>query len=506
MADQEDQDFSKLPLDERIAHKNWKARASAYEELAKLFPTFEQDKEWAKFSPLIKKFVLDANAAAQEKGLAAVLAYVDYCPVAGRYIEPVVAGVATKCLNSTRAKTKELAVDIVLLAVEIERQEAVLEELIKALEQKTPKNVAAVVRMITRALNQFGSKVIAIKPIVPVSLLLVILNLTSFNHHRFIYFALHQTLGGLLEHKDPGIREETKQLCIEIYRWVKDALLPQLSNLKPILLDALKEEFEKVKGAKAVPERLLRSQQQRAAAADEADGGAGDGAAGDGAGDAAAEDEEADPFELLDPVDILAQLPSDFYPLLEAKKWQERKDALEKLQALLEKHPKLLATADYGELVKQLKRIIGKDTNIVVATAAIKCLSMLCTGLRKGFDKHAHGCVTVLLEKFKEKKANVVASLREAIDAVYLSVSLLCCGGELFRFITHHFPPEQTNMEAIQEDLTAALDNKNPSIRSETALFMARAFAKTNPGLINKKLLKVFVTSLLKVRRFFFDF
>lgn len=55
-------------------------------------------------------------------------------------------------------------------------------------------------------------------------------------------------------------------------------------------------------------------------------------------------------------------------------------------------------------------------------------------------------------------------------------------------------------MEAIQEDLTAALENKNPSIRSETALFMARAFAKTNPGLINKKLLKVFVTSLLKVR------
>lgn len=57
-------------------------------------------------------------------------------------------------------------------------------------------------------------------------------------------------------------------------------------------------------------------------------------------------------------------------------------------------------------------------------------------------------------------------------------------------------------MEAIQEDLTAALDNKNPSIRSETALFMARAFAKTNPALINKKLLKVFVTSLLKVLLF----
>lgn len=76
----------------------------------------------------------------------------------------------------------------------------------------------------------------------------------------------------MLEDRDPNVREETKQLSIEIYRWVKDALLPQLSNLKPILLDSLKEEFEKVKDSKAKPERLLRSQQQRVQ--DEADGGA----------------------------------------------------------------------------------------------------------------------------------------------------------------------------------------------------------------------------------------
>src|SRR5699024_4256940 len=131
---------------------------------------------------------------------------------------------------------------------------------------------------------------------------------------------------------------------------------------------------------------------------------------------------------------ILAKLPGDFYTALEAKKWQERKEALEKLQQLLEANPKLVTTADYGEMMKNLKRIIGKDTNIVVATLGIKCLSQLATGLRKGFDKYAHGCVAVLLEKFKEKKANVVQALREAIDAVYLAVSVsigvdVCTGG-----------------------------------------------------------------------------
>ena len=97
-----------------------------------------------------------------------MLAYVDYCPAAGKYVDSIIAGLATKCLNSTRAKTKEIAADIVLMCVEIEKQDIVLEELIKALDQKTPKNVASVVRMICRCLNQFGSKVITIKPIVPV--------------------------------------------------------------------------------------------------------------------------------------------------------------------------------------------------------------------------------------------------------------------------------------------------------------------------------------------------
>lgn len=119
----------------------------------------------------MKKFVIDSNAAALEKGLAAILPFVDYCPNAGKYVESIVAGLVTKCLNSSRAKTKELAQEIVLMCVEIEKQDVVLEELIKGLEQKTPKNVAAVIRMISKCLNQFGSKVIAIKPIVPVCLL-----------------------------------------------------------------------------------------------------------------------------------------------------------------------------------------------------------------------------------------------------------------------------------------------------------------------------------------------
>ena len=45
----EEEDFSKLPVDERCAHKSWKARVSGYEEAVKLFNQWDgDDPNWKK--------------------------------------------------------------------------------------------------------------------------------------------------------------------------------------------------------------------------------------------------------------------------------------------------------------------------------------------------------------------------------------------------------------------------------------------------------------------------
>ena len=45
----EEEDFSKLPVDERCAHKSWKARVSGYEEAVKLFNQWDgDDANWKK--------------------------------------------------------------------------------------------------------------------------------------------------------------------------------------------------------------------------------------------------------------------------------------------------------------------------------------------------------------------------------------------------------------------------------------------------------------------------
>jgi cytoskeleton-associated protein 5 len=184
--------------------------------------------------------------------------------------------------------------------------------------------------------------------------------------------------------------------------------------------------------------------------------------------------EEIDPLDLIDPVDILSKIPKDFYEKLEAKKWTDRKEALDALEPLVS-NPKL-ENGDYGDLIRALKKVITKDSNVVLVALAGKCLALVAKGLGKKFQPYAVACISGLIEKFKEKKANVVSALREAVDAIYPS----------------------TNLEVTQEDLVAALANKNPNVKCETALFLARSFTKTQPSVLNKKLLKVYVTALLK--------
>lgn len=56
----------------------------------------------------------------------------------------------------------------------------------------------------------------------------------------------------------------------------------------------------------------------------------------------------------------------------------------------------------------------------------------------------------------------------------------------------------QTNIEAIQETVSGALANKNPQVKAETAAFLSRAFCYCTPTVFNKKLLKVYITDLVK--------
>lgn len=122
----QEEDFTSLSIAERLAHKNWKARVSAFETLIKAFGNTASDNDPA-FKPyinnleLIKKFATDPNAVAQEKGVECLVALVKFAgETAAKTREGIVPALVDKCLGSTRIGTKNHAVELVMQYVEVE--------------------------------------------------------------------------------------------------------------------------------------------------------------------------------------------------------------------------------------------------------------------------------------------------------------------------------------------------------------------------------------------------
>lgn len=121
-----EEDFSVLPISERLAHKNWKARVSGYESLIKTFQNTGSDTDPA-FKPylynpdLLRQIALDTNAVAQEKGIECLLMLVKFAgQTAAKTRDAVVPALVEKCLGSARAGTKNNAIQLILEYVEIE--------------------------------------------------------------------------------------------------------------------------------------------------------------------------------------------------------------------------------------------------------------------------------------------------------------------------------------------------------------------------------------------------
>ena len=196
---------------------------------------------------------------------------------------------------------------------------------------------------------------------------------------------------------------------------------------------------------------------------------------GNGAGETEAEPEAMDPFDLMEPCDLLSKLPKDFKEKLEAKKWQERKEVLDAVLVVLQKNPRVMP-ADYYELVGDLKKLVAKDANINIVVTSAKCICGIAQGLRKDFGKYALMALEPLMERFKEKKQHIVDVLREACDAIYPS----------------------TNLEAIAEMCIGYLAHKTPVVRQHVALFLARCFAMSTQATLPKKTLKLYLPALVK--------
>ncbi|GAA5860693.1 hypothetical protein JCM8547_005503 [Rhodosporidiobolus lusitaniae] len=446
-------DFPSLSLADRLSHKVWKARLSAYTDLiGAAEKTVDDDdplfREHLLAPSSIREWVRDANAVAQEKGVEAACKVVEFGGKGlARSRGEVVPSVVEKCLGSTRAGTRTKGIELCLLYVEVEEDQAegVVGDVAPGLEAKQPKVVAGSVSVLKEIVRCFGPKTVSLKPIL-------------------------KTLPKIFAHADKTVRSEGQLLCLALHSYLGPALTPHLGELKPVQQKELGEAFEAAdRGEKGneygfgriKPSRMTLNQkreQARKEAEGQLAGGSAENVAGEDAGEEAAEEDAAppDPFDLSDPIPILPSLPADFYTHLSSSKWKDRKElALEPLLALLSSAPRFQSD-NYADLAAALAGRMS-DANILCVTLAAQCIEKLARGLRGEFARYKQAVTAPVLAKTKEKKQNVLDALGGALDAVYASSSI----GD------------------FTEDILAFAKDKNPSVKASTLSFYTRCLSST---------------------------
>lgn len=429
---------AKLPLADRVSHKNWKVREAAYRELTDKFNIAEEDaKIYSDFLPSLSKIVRDSNAPAQLVGFDAVSKYADTAPpqLVRRVAADIAKGIVEKGLAG-RPLNKAKAVEAFLTFVGADAGDLVVEAMaVTGFKHRTPKVVAAAVDAITQAVDTYGTGAVPLK-------------------------AITTNLPPLFGHSQEIVRNAAKGLVIELHRWVGEPVKVVVKNAKEVTVKEVEAAFaEQQAKEKPQPKKLTRSMEQRVR---ERGGGGDESDEDDGFDDAGQEEEELDLAEEINLIEKLNAVKvqiedgvvKDWYTAVDSKKWSARKEALDAAVDIIGEAR--IISASFQEIFSRLRKILAKDSNVNVVSSAAKLIKAMCGGLKKNFPVASAKALTVdLFGKLKEKNRVVVDAVASALDAMHLKKCI--------------------RITDLLEEISVAAKHKVPKARCELFLWLGRS-------------------------------
>ena len=490
----DDIDFTKLSLDERLHHKSWKGRLSGYKDLIKIFNKAidENDPELRKYwnNPSeFDAFILDANVVAQEQAVLALDALIttmkpltsDLGTKSQKLLSVWIPSLVEKGLGSSRQHTKDAALRCILALCSLDRSiEDTVDLCLPFLEKKLPRLLSSTLNAIVHLCRTYGFSGID----------------NSLGFINRILEPVHK----LASHADRMVRAESMAVIVAIFRIIhnnKDYMkfLQDFinDNLKSIQQRDLAKMFEKetaVLQSGEAPQYTLfeenvRDNQRAAASTTQSNNLDGDGDTimmDDGTSAAALslgrdefQQEDVDPLSLLPAQTILDKLPEDFYNRARSTKWKDRVDALEELyEPVLMKIKKVDPKDDYTNLLTVYATIITKDVNLQAVTLATESLIQIFSKMEKGaLDKsYATLVFSPLLLRTKEKKVTAIEPIRNCIK--------LICGV---------YNPLSIANEDMLLDILTSMKHKIPQIRLESTSILTHLL-QTMKQIDKKALLK----------------
>lgn len=198
-----------------------------------------------------------------------------------------------------------------------------------------------------------------------------------------------------------------------------------------------------------------------------------------------------DEWSILDEVDVIAKWPTEHKKavLETGAKWKERKEGLEALNTIIEQNPRLSTSSMtiYGELMDEIRKILDRESNIVVVTTAIRTVELLAKGLRIKFGGFVGMVIPFLIKRAKDKKKNVRDAILAAMGAVAdtttgerLQKDLIDWFGIpspeskqtllsfLFSYWSHQFQPDIPFVKAIVPLIVKASSESDVTVRDKS--------------------------------------
>lgn len=132
------------------------------------------------------------------------------------------------------------------------------------------------------------------------------------------------------------------------------------------------------------------------------------------------ETEQLDALDLLEAVDVIPLLPSNFHEQIASPKWKDKVELLSDCLKILEGKSKIVDNPELSSYASALAAKM-KDVNVLVVSNSAAMIAMLAKGVEhKGFGKYRSTVMPPILDRLKEKKT--MDALGNTLDAVFSSV------------------------------------------------------------------------------------
>lgn len=404
----EDSEIENGPIGKRINSKNWKTRSRAYEELTGLLDSADSEL-FIEHASAVHKYLADSHPGAQEKAFDVAKVFVKRNPeLLLGFSESIVKVLVEKGMTSGKLLVKNETCSVISDFFAVHKDfEGFFAGVLYCINNKNVKVQAVGINTVTTLMSAFGGKKVPFKV--------------------FIY-SIEKAAGA----SNPAVRSEALNFYKESFKWVRELLNPYVDKLKKAQQDELKLAFEEVKEV-FLPSRYLKSE-EHLAKTQKSEG----------------KSMRLDVYDMAEAKDIFAKYNEKWVnTVLAFEKWTDKKKALEELNGDAN-YPKLAEKSPI-DLVTLAKRLVN-DSNLQVMLQAIRLVGLLAKGQRKYFDSFGRQFFPIIIQKFKDKKTQVLTEAQSCLDHLLYSFSF----------------------DSVLEDVRSALEDANPLIKANTGLWIEK--------------------------------